>query len=176
MPIEKFNNLRERAELQLNSVKLETEKLSMKDIKSILHELQVHQIELELQNEELIEASYKLKESELKYFEFFNNAPNGFMVIDVNGRILEVNKKSAEIFETDKSILLNSDLNIHIAWDDRDNIYFLLEDLKLSGEEHSTEVRLKSKNGKDKLVNLYAKKLIVNDNLEPKIRLTIIEV
>ncbi len=173
MIVEKFENLRKKAELQLLSGdSSELDRFSLKEIKSIIHELQVHQIELELQNEELINAQMKIKESEIKYYEFFNNAPVGFLVIDTNGSILEVNNKACDILGLDKIELLNTDLNVHIAWNDRDNLYFLLEKAKSSFEEFSENLKIIFHDESEINCKITAKLLGNFENIKNKIRIT----
>ena len=174
MVSDQFDNLRKKAELQLLSGNSsEIDRFSLKEIKSIIHELQVHQIELELQNEELINAQMKIKESEIKYYEFFNNAPVGFLVIDTNGYILEVNNKACDILGLDKIELLNTDLNIHIAWDDRDNLYFLLEKAKSSFEEFSESMKIINYDKHEINCKITAKLLGNLEIIKNKIRITI---
>jgi hypothetical protein len=67
------------------------------DIKKLLHELQVHQIELEMQNEELIQA-YETAEAALKkYTMLYDLAPMGYFTIAGDGTICELNFTGAEI-------------------------------------------------------------------------------
>ena len=63
----------------------------MDDVNRLVHELQVHQIELQMQNEELQRAQVELEESRNKYFELFDLAPVAYFTIDANGMIHDVN-------------------------------------------------------------------------------------
>ncbi len=60
-----------------------------------IHELHVHQIELEIQNEELLEAQRKLEDSRHKYFDLYNFAPIGYITLNKNGIILDINLTGA---------------------------------------------------------------------------------
>jgi PAS domain-containing protein len=60
-------------------------------MQTLIHELQVHQIELELQNEELRQKQAELDKSRSMYFDLYNLAPVGYCTLDVNGLILESN-------------------------------------------------------------------------------------
>jgi PAS domain-containing protein len=67
------------------------------DLKKLLHELQVHQVELEMQNEELQNAYQSTQEALKKYTLLYDFAPLGYMTIGCNGTILELNFSAAEL-------------------------------------------------------------------------------
>jgi chemotaxis family two-component system sensor kinase Cph1 len=75
MESEKLNNnkLRKKTE-ELVQIQFEDEQTYSKDVDKLLYELRVHQIELEMQNEELMKAQIKLEDSRLKYFDLYNFA------------------------------------------------------------------------------------------------------
>src|ERR1039457_989220 len=76
-----------------------------KDVDEVIHELEVHQIELELQNEELREAQIKLDDSKLEYFDLYNLAPVGYYTLDTNGIILKVNLRGAAFLGVERANL-----------------------------------------------------------------------
>ena len=84
-----FEELRRRAEntLEHNS----GADINAKDLQEAVHELQVHQIELGMQNEELVRTRDNLYEIKNKYQELFDYAPVGYFIIDTDSRVLEVN-------------------------------------------------------------------------------------
>lgn len=83
--------LRDRAEkLLMTESGNDSESLSDKQ-REIVHDLQVHQIELELQNEELRQAQEALEKSRARYMQLYHNAPVGYVVLDYAGIILEAN-------------------------------------------------------------------------------------
>ena len=61
----------------------------------IVHELRVHQVELEMQNDELRKAQVELEQSRSKYAELFDFAPVGYLVFDANGLVVEANLTAA---------------------------------------------------------------------------------
>jgi chemotaxis family two-component system sensor kinase Cph1 len=67
-----------------------------------VHELHVHQIELEIQNQELREAKIKLEDSRRKYFDLYNFAPVGYFTLDKDGIILDVNLTGASLLRVEK--------------------------------------------------------------------------
>ena len=62
--------------------------LSPADIRQTLHELRVHQIELEMQNEHLREAQVELNNARARYFDLYDLAPVGYVTISKEGLIL----------------------------------------------------------------------------------------
>lgn len=86
-------DLRRRAEELLGKKKLQDiEKMTGADIRSSIHELQVHQIELEILNDELKRAHAETEKALKKYFDFYNFAPVGYFKLDEKETILEVNQ------------------------------------------------------------------------------------
>ena len=70
-----------------------------------LHELQVHEIELELQNEALISANRELESLRLKYQSFYNEAPVGYLTLSADGDIVEFNACAQRMLKRDHEAL-----------------------------------------------------------------------
>lgn len=98
--------LRRRAEKILkdcgNKKILDTENISQ-----LIHELTIHQIELEIQNEDLIKSQNELEESRAKYAELYDLAPVGYFSINQQGLITEVNDAGCQLLGLKKSLLIN---------------------------------------------------------------------
>jgi PAS domain-containing protein len=77
------------------------------DAKRLLHELQVHQIELEMQNAELQEARNKVETLLETYTDLYDFAPVGYFSVDEQGLILEVNLTGAALLGIERSRLIN---------------------------------------------------------------------
>ena len=85
------------------------------DVKKLMHELQVHQIELEMQNEELHQA-YETAEAALKkYTMLYDFAPMGYFTLDKDGSICELNFTGAEILGDKRFSLINSNFKLFIS-------------------------------------------------------------
>lgn len=93
--------LRKQAEELLKQQNNSANSQSDDDLNKLVHELQVHQLELELQNEELHRTQLELQESQRKYFEYFHQAPISYLTIDRNGVIQEANLQSRMILTND---------------------------------------------------------------------------
>ena len=88
-------------------------------VEKLLHELQVHQIELELQNEELRSALKQIEESHAKYSDLYDFAPVGYLTLDEKGRILEANLTSSRLLGLDRGSFINTAFSVYISMSDR---------------------------------------------------------
>jgi PAS domain S-box-containing protein len=116
--------------------------LSSDAARQMLHELQVHQIELELQNEELRRAQEALETSRARYFDLYELAPVGYLTLTIQGRIVEANLTAAGLFGVPKTTLIGQPLTRFIFVEDQDAYYFLRKCLFETGAPQSCELRL----------------------------------
>jgi len=84
-------------------------------MRRLLHELQVHQVELEMQNEELRRGREELEVSRNKYAELYDFAPIGYFTFDAHGLIREVNLAGAQLLGIERQMLANTPFTGHIA-------------------------------------------------------------
>jgi hypothetical protein len=89
----KFEDLRSKAEELLAEKKGHKKKLAM-EIDELIHELEVYQIELEIQNENLVKTQIQLEESRSDYKELYDFAPVGYFTFDRNWVIKRANLKA----------------------------------------------------------------------------------
>ena len=112
----KAAELRRNAEALLNSKAAgEIDSRSESDIRRLLHELQVHQVELEMQNEELRRIQEELEVSRNKYAELYEFAPVGYFAFDSRGLIREVNLAGAQLLGVERQLLANKPFSSFIA-------------------------------------------------------------
>ncbi|MFY9943778.1 MAG: PAS domain-containing protein [Desulfobacterales bacterium] len=112
-------DLRRKAEARLADSHLDAEPAAGGQIKRLLHDLHVHQIELELQNEELRKAQRELERSRDGYLELYHNAPVGYVVTDSAGMILQANKTFGHMLDRDLANILHKPLAHMIHGDDQ---------------------------------------------------------
>jgi PAS domain S-box-containing protein len=94
-------------------------------IDETLHELRVHQIELELQNEELRRVQAELEASRANYFDLFDQAPVGYCTLSEPGQILGANQAVASLVGMEKEDLAGWPITRFILPEDQD-IYYLM--------------------------------------------------
>lgn len=111
---------RQEAERRLRNKKATpVEGMAEVDVRALLHELQVHQIELEMQNEELLRAQTAAQEVSDKYHDLFDFAPVGYFRLDEQGRILEVNLAGASLLGLDRSTAVTQRFGQFVAMEHR---------------------------------------------------------
>ncbi|MBN3519330.1 hypothetical protein JYB62_04890 [Algoriphagus lutimaris] len=112
------------------------------DIKKLLHELQVHQIELEMQNEEL-ELAYEITENTRKRLTMlYDLAPIGFFTLNENGGITELNFTGAEMLGEPRFSLIGSNFRLFLAQDSLVEFNNFFEQLHLSKSKESCHLNL----------------------------------
>jgi len=139
--------LRRRAEERLKAQKSEVgEQNSEAEAPRTLHELQVHQIELEMLNEELQAAQAEAEAAATKYTDLYNFAPAGYLTIDREGIIHDANLASAALLGIDRSQLITRHFNVYLSITDRPVFAAFLARVFECGSKEFCEVTL-LKNG-----------------------------
>jgi PAS domain S-box-containing protein len=95
-------------------------------VKSLRHELQVHQIELEVQNEELRQAQVDLADSLDKYVDLYEFAPIGYVTLDAAGRITGCNLAASATLGMDRINLIGKAISSFVTRDSTDQCHFHL--------------------------------------------------
>ena len=155
--------LRMKAEEQL---KVKQKKASIPvietDMKKLMHELQVHQIELEMQNDELRQA-YETAETALKkYTMLYDLAPMGYFTLDSEGGICELNFTGADMLGDRRFSLVNSNFKLFVSEDSLPVFNNFFSKVYTSGAKESCEVML----GYDKnpLCLVYMEGIVTGDD------------
>ena len=118
------DNLRELAEEKLKDRLDVIGSLSDTEVRKLAFELEVHQIELELQNEELRRTHEKLEESRTKYADLYDFSPTGYFTFDTFGMILAANLTGAGQLGLRRNRLIRKPFAGFLHKDDRD-LYYL---------------------------------------------------
>lgn len=112
------------------------------EIGRILHELRVHQIELEMQNEELRQAQIELDAQRERYFDLYDLAPVGYCTLSEEGFILEANLTAAILLGISRSKLVGRLMTEFVHKEDQNNYYLYRKKFFRSDEKISFELRL----------------------------------
>ena len=122
---------------------------------ALIHELRVHQIELEMQNEELRWTQVQLNNSRKRYFELYDLAPVGYFLLNAQGHILEANSTFAAMLGVGKPNLRNQPISRFVYNQDQDKYYLYRKSVEAGGLT-VMELRLVKKDGSQLWVRLEA--------------------
>jgi PAS domain S-box-containing protein len=132
----------------------------------LIQELQVHQIELEMQNEELREAQKQLGESLARYSDLYDFAPVGYVTSNREGLILEANLTFAGQLGIERGRLINTPLWLYAAEPERSKFRSHLDQVFRTTKRRTFELRLKRRSGSDRYVQLDSIRVLNADGAE----------
>ncbi len=146
MSEEKFKNLKEKAE---HLLKDDPDRGLPADRgrDEIIHDLQIHQIELELQNDELRSTQGELEKTRDRYINLYDFSPVGYFTLDKNAKILEANLTGADFLGLERKNIIGADFRKYIMPEFQDTFYLYLREILESGEKRQVEVRIKKRDG-----------------------------
>ena len=121
---------------------LNDHQLTSASINEILHELRVHQIELEMQNEELRESHAALDIMRARYFDLYDLAPIGYLTLNQHNTIQQANLTVASMLGLARSTLINQPFTKLIFKADQDVFYLHHKHLIKSGDPQSFDLRI----------------------------------
>jgi len=121
--------------------------LSIEDARALLHDLRVHRIELELQNEELRSSQEQLERARARYFELYDLAPIGYLTIGEGGVVLEANLTAAGLLGVPRSAILKQPWTRFVFPADQDVYFIHRRELFASGVPRGCELRLLKPDG-----------------------------
>ena len=148
-----LETLRVRAEAQAKAAPnhglADTHDLSTENLRALVHELQVHQIELEMQNDNLLQTQHMLDATRSRYFDLYDLAPIGYCTVSEQGLILETNFTAAAMMGAARSDLVNKPLSRFIVKTDQDTYYRCRKTLFEDGSPQECELRMLKRTGAD---------------------------
>jgi PAS domain S-box-containing protein len=112
------------------------------DRDALIHELRVHQTELEAQNAELREAHAEIARLHRRYADLYEFAPVGYLTLDQHGRISEANISATILLGKERSRLSGAGLERFIAFDYRDALHRALSRATETSDTQHAELRL----------------------------------
>lgn len=124
------------------------EGLSPMDMRQMIHELRVHQIELSMQNEELRRAQDELDAVRARYFDLYELAPMGYFIISMEGLVLEANLRAVALLGAARATVVKQPITRFIHKEDQDIYYMHRKQLFATGEPHACELRMVREDGK----------------------------
>ena len=171
--------LRRRAERQLKKIGLIPDSTaSPAELQRMLHELRVHQIELEMQYEQLQYAYNEIQQEHKRYSDLYDYAPVGYMTLARDGTILDSNHSADKMLSCDRSHLIGARLGSFIAQADLPAFNHMVHKVFQSRTLEHCEVMIESSGGTNKPapISLTCRlDAIISDNPE-ECRLTLIDI
>ncbi|MDD5277691.1 MAG: PAS domain S-box protein [Methylovulum sp.] len=146
-------DLRKQAEALLSEADTNAVRQSTKNIQKLLYEFQVHQIELELQNEELKHSQHELMLSRDSYASLYNSSPIGYLTLDEAGVIQKANPAAARLLGFSPIELVHKKFGHFISPSDQDSYYFFICDIFSRRTEQILFIQLNHPNDKQAALN-----------------------
>jgi two-component system, cell cycle sensor histidine kinase and response regulator CckA len=141
------SDLRRRAEERLRGKPAEPASIAAEETRRLLHEFRVHQIQLEMQNDELRKVQEELEGSRVKYFDLYDMAPVGYFTLSEKGSILEANLRAAQLLGVEVNRLVKQPLTRYIVPEDQDIYYLHRKRLLEKGTREVCDLRMRRQDG-----------------------------
>ncbi len=172
---DKPQNLRRRAQARLKSRTASAEKISPEEAQVLLQELQVHQVELEMQNEEIRRTQAELETALARYTDLYDFAPVAYFTLDDRGWILEANLTAARLLGTERRRLVQQPLALFIRPEDKQKFQAALIAVIQGQPAPPLDLNLLGKDGVEVAVQLDSL-LVPNVAGHPQVRTSLIDV
>ena len=172
----KTSSLRKRAEEFLNKHPEAIKEITSVDVKKLVADLHVHQIELEIQNEELRRAQLELEASRDRYSDLYDFAPVGYATVSEKGLILQANLSCATMLGIERGAMIRKPFSRFITKDDQDVFYLHQKKLFETKAKQTCELKLIRKDRTQFYAQLES--IVVKDAKEdiPQTRTTITDI
>ncbi len=158
-PTKAAGALRRRAEARLRQDRALRALPPVEDARRLVHELQVHQVELEMQNAELLRTRNELEISLANYTDLYDFAPEGYCTLGLEGRIRQVNLTGAALLGGERSGLLGRTFSAFVAPGQRPAWQAFLQQVFAVAPRSSAEFELAGLTGSTRAVNVTAQRL-----------------
>lgn len=146
-----------------------------KAVQHLLHELRLHQIELEMQNIELRRTQTERDLADARYFDFYDLAPVGYAAVNEQGFILHANLTAAGLLGVPRSKLAAQAFSRFIDREDQDTYYLLRRQLFETGTAQSCELRMRKLDGSQFFARIDAV-VASGDDGAPNLRLVLVDI
>ncbi|ALI99968.1 PAS domain-containing sensor histidine kinase [Rufibacter tibetensis] len=143
-----FSLLRQEAEkLQKPISAADVQNMSMHEVRLLIQELQIHQVELEMQNHQLQLATQELEAERAKYLHLYQHSPFGYVTLDEHGIIEEANAKGTELLAASRDQLMARRFSQFVHQDSLDAYYGFFRKVLLSEAAQTVELEVLSSKG-----------------------------
>ena len=142
MSEEKANELRQQAEARLAAAGDDAPDMSVQDSRQLIHALRTHQIELEMQNEELRRAEQELSDARDRFADLYDFAPVGYVTISDKGLILQVNLTLSRLFGVERGRMMKRRFSSFVAAQESDSWYLHMAAILKGGDAAASPLEL----------------------------------
>jgi PAS domain S-box-containing protein len=150
--------------------------LQPSEIRALVQELEVHKVELEIQNEQLMDTQLTLEQAKERYRLLYETAPSGFLTLDAEGRITDANLTAAALLQVPRSRLVGRKLSRFVAPQHQDRWHLELRTLASGAERRNLELDLVLSDGTPLHTQLVCSGTPEKDGAPGTIRLALIDV
>lgn len=154
--------LRQKAEEKLKQQRSKASQVLKSDAKKLLHELQVHQIELKMQHEDLQKANEATEAALKKYTMLYDFAPMGYFTLSSDGTICELNFTGADLLGESRYTLVNRNFMQYVSKGSQKTFTDFFSKIFTSSGKKSCEIMLGYNN--NPLCQVYMKGVVTSHN------------
>ncbi len=141
------NHMRQRAEEALRGQPVDLTGMAPEDVQYMLHELQVHQVELRMQNEELRRVQFELEVSRDRYSNLYHFAPTGYCTLNRKGVILEANQTLGALLGVEPDRLIGAPLVRFVDRADRDEVFLHSRRAFADHQRQVSDIKMQKESG-----------------------------
>lgn len=156
---------RRQAEAQLRATNRDVAAMPVKDVQQLVHELQVHQIELEMQNDELRRTQAELEGVRDRYMDLYDFSPVGYLTLDTHSKIMTANLRVGTLLGINRKELIGQSLTRFMSAEDEGLLHRHCREVLKTGTRQTCEVRLRAEVGVSRWV--YLESLAVQEGPGP---------
>ena len=154
--------MRKQAERLLSTTRRQVTWMPREDVQKLVHELQVHQIELEMQNDELRQARLEMEVARDRYSELYGFAPIALLIVTAEGEILEVNLAACELLGLERGRLIHQKITRFIPASAQEIFYLLCRRVSRAKRWQSADLELRSTQDQRLMVRVNAMRARTN--------------
>ena len=165
-------SLRQRAEAAMRLTPRDLAVMSVQDIQRLVYELQVHQMELEIQNEELRQAQLEVE----RILDLYNSAPIGYLTVDDRGVITEANQTVATLLGVSKTALQGQPLAGFMTRLDADELHRHYQQVLSTDTQQMCELHTESRSGHPRDIRLESICVRMAQRNAPQFRTALVDI
>ncbi len=139
------------------------------------YEMRVHQLELELQNQELQKSEAALRKSRKRYELLFDKAPVGYMILTRNGVVTDANEYLVHLLKTDHAYIRRKPFIVFLSQDHHASFFDHLQRVFNGGGQHSSEIRVQNRHGAE-IWCRFESRLVENEDGESESLTTVLDI